>query len=399
MFTMTIDQARGVVATLASVFASSDAPTARRISPGYVSPLAVTPALVIPDTLVGPTDRRAVVTVTLSEPANRPLSWRCLTSNGTAYAGGFYTTTQATVLFQPGETAATIEVPIVRPLGDKTFKIDCVWSNNNPAIKGASGTIRSGVPVRPRRAAATIAYPPAARTAGRTLAFASTFAEPIVPDIRRGTWRSRFDWGRVQIGNKEIAPYTDRSTDPGVDPHPIVDGKRVLRAEHVPVTNGGTRYAYSASLIDSANLFTFRYGYIEARVKFARAQGTVAAFWLIPANDHWPPEIDIFETGLGDNPAAASSIHFANDGIGGTEGVMLPRTVEDGRWHVIGFDWTPAWQVTFIDGVEVLRRRNQFDVPMKIVFDVSVGGLGPDPKAPGPGWTSELALDYVKVWR
>ncbi|WP_162527134.1 family 16 glycosylhydrolase [Sphingomonas solaris] len=365
-----------------------------------ISPLAVKPTLVIPDTVVLPGERIAHVRVQLSKPARRPLTWRCTTTNGSAYAPAFYSQTVTTVIFQPGETVQVIDVPILRDLTGKDFKLSCPWTLVHPPVPSDTvGVIRGARTRAPLPAIPKPSYPAVAREKGRKLAFSSTFMEPIVPDVRPGTWRSRFGWGRVQTGNKEIAPYTDATTDPGVTPHPIVDGKRVLRAEHVATKDDGKEYAFSASLIDSASLFTFQYGYVEARVKFARAQGTVAAFWLLPASGKWPPEIDIFETGLGDRPAFASSIRFAKDSYGTADSAMVLPGVEDGRWHVIGFDWTRDWQVTFIDGVEVSRRPNLFNEPMKIIFDVSVGGLGPDPVDPGPGWKSELALDYLKVWR
>lgn len=393
---ITPDAAKAALATLAAFLAQPTEPVKPVVKP---SPLSIAPTLAIPDTVITTSDKAARIAVTLSEPAMRPLSWRCMTANGTAYAPTFYAPVDTRITFQPGQTVKFIDVPIKRDLGAMTVKLNCAWSLNTPPIAGASGTIRGGPVPSLLPLVAEPVYPAAQRTEGRSLAFSSTFMEPITPDAVKGAWRSRFSWGRVQTGNKEIAPYADASTDPGTSPHPIVDGKRVLRAEYVPTRDGGKDYAYSASLIDSANLFTFQRGYVELRVKSKRTQGTVIAFWLLPASEKWPPETDIFEIGLGDRTDFNSGTHFIDlDGKKKSEGTQLPPYLDDGEWHTVGFDLTDDWQVTFVDGVEVVRRPNIFSEPMKIILNVSVGGLGPDPKAPSPGWVSEMALDYIKVW-
>lgn len=374
-------------------------------TPPADSPVAVVPRLVIPDTLVAGTDRVARVTVTLSQPARRPLAWECLPANGSAYAPAYFAVPKQKmrVDFMPGETRKVVEIPLLRDLGDKDFTLQCMWTLNHPPVAGGQGVIRGGGASVAVRSAAPRqpAYPPVARTQGRKLVFSSTFSEPITANAVKGAWRSRPHWGDLQAGNKEIAPYVDPATQPGVDPHPVVAGKRVLRAQKVRARSlmTGQTYDYAASMLDGINLYSYRYGYAELRAKWGRAQGTSTAWWLLPATGGWPPEIDVFETGLGDRPDFSSGQVQKIGGQRVAETYRVPVAVEDGRWHVIGFDWTPQWQVTFIDGVEVSRRPNLVNEPMFFVLNVAVGGLGPPPANAGPGWKSELTLDYLKVWQ
>ncbi|MEH3046523.1 family 16 glycosylhydrolase [Sphingomonas adhaesiva] len=403
MMQITLEQAKIALATLSTFLGQPAAPPAPD-PVAIVSPVSVVPKLVIPDTVVTSTDRVARIAVTLSEPALRPLSWRCLTSNGTAYAPTFYKITEATIVFQPGETVKVVEVPLLRDMTGKDFKLQCPWTLNQPPVPGGEGVIR-GAAAGVAATAAPIATParavPADPAAGRKLVFSSTFREPITPDAVQGAWRSRPEWGDVQTGNKEIAPYSHPSTQPGVTPFPIVDGYRVLRAEKVTTRSlmTGLTYDYSAAMLDSANLFTFQHGYVELRFKSGRAQGSSLAFWMLPAKGGWPPEIDIFEQGLADRDQLQFSRHWKDAAGKFAEGVILPQVVADGQWHRVGYLWTADEEILYIDGALAARRPTIFREPMKIILNVAVGGLGPAPKDARPGWKSEMMLDYLKVWQ
>jgi beta-glucanase (GH16 family) len=60
-------------------------------------------------------------------------------------------------------------------------------------------------------------------------------------------------------------------------------------------------YPYTSGMISTGGTpqtkatFAYRYGYAEARIKLPPGKGMWPAFWLVPANRTWPPEIDIME--------------------------------------------------------------------------------------------------------
>lgn len=56
--------------------------------------------------------RNASFTVTLSAPSSQPVTVRYLTSDGTAAAGSDYTASTGTLTFAPGQTTATIAIPV-----------------------------------------------------------------------------------------------------------------------------------------------------------------------------------------------------------------------------------------------------------------------------------------------
>ena len=54
-------------------------------------------------------------------------------------------------------------------------------------------------------------------------------------------------------------------------------------------------YNYTSGMVASKAPSTFQYGYAEARVKAPAGQGLWPAFWTLPQDGSWPPEIDIME--------------------------------------------------------------------------------------------------------
>lgn len=87
----------------------------------------------------------AVFTVTLSGPSGNPISIEFATSDGTGVAGVDYQETSGTVTFDPGETTATITVPVIANTTDqpdRTFFVDLFNpSNATLGVTQAEATI------------------------------------------------------------------------------------------------------------------------------------------------------------------------------------------------------------------------------------------------------------------
>ena len=296
-------------------------------------------SLVIPDTVVPTNATIANVHVKLSQPVDRQLAFDYLTSNGTAVEGRQFTRTQGTLNFRPGESDKVVSIPTSGLTAGQTFNLTVSWTKNTPAVAGSNGkilvdTTGTAVAASAATAAPTYTLLPAAGTTGRQQVFTSDFHGAMNPTGGVGVWRTRFDWGRWQSGNNEAAPYTDATTDPGTNPHPIIDGYRTLRAEKVPTTDGTHSFAYSASMVSTQGWYSFQYGYIQLRAKVNPENGVTPAFWLLPATGEWPPEIDIFEFFNGS--ALASTVHFKTDPKGTSEGMApVSRRTASGtpmRW-------------------------------------------------------------------
>jgi len=127
---------------------------------------------------------------------------------------------------------------------------------------------------------------------------------------------------------------------------------------------------YKAGLLSTARpkaqsgtpyLYTFTYGYVEARVKFPATQGFFTAFWMLPADPtyQYQWEIDIVEI-LGYDPTTIymtysygqdrSQSHAVNSSTGNNGKCPVKDYSTD--WVRLGVDWQPDHIAWYIDGVK-----------------------------------------------
>jgi hypothetical protein len=348
-----------------------------------------------------PGERAANVYLNLAEPLRRQMTWAYLDKNGTATLGSHFKRTQGRVTFQPGETEKVITVPILKDLGAAEFVLEVGWSENQPPVPGAIGKILGGTSRPSRTPVVQVTYNPPAQASGRAVVLDENFLGPISPDAVKGLWRTRPAWGRVQTGNKEVAPYADKTTDPGVDPHPIVNGVRTLTAGvgNVWDEDTGKNYAFYAPMLMSDNYFLFDEGYLELDALINAPRDSVPAFWFATGEfgKSSYKEVDIFEDNLGGTPGLRSTVH----GPFGAEGVALGFLTTDGKYHRYGFDCTPAWYTTLIDDKVVHRRPNPFPgAKFPVILNIGMGGaLGPSPPLNNPAWKSEMAMKSLRWWK
>ena len=257
-----------------------------------------------------------------------------------------------------------------------------------------------GLTVLAAAMASLLLAPPVPAADTKVLSFSSTFHEPVTPTGGAGKWRSRFDWGRYQAGNGELAPYTDAATDPGVTPHPFVAGKRVLRAERRTTHDGGRTFAYSAPMMTTQGWRKFRYGFFQLTATVCGEKGVVPAWWMLPADGSWPPEIDIFEVGF--DPAGTQmfgNIHLKDAAGVYTQANHTLSATGDCKQHVYGFNWTSAYMQTFVDGKMIDSRPNSVDVPMYVILDTAVGLASPGPLSTAPDWHNDFTLTSLRIWQ
>ena len=262
-------------------------------------------------------------------------------------------------------------------------------------------------------AAAAAATPPLTRAPdGRALAV--TFADEF-DSFRRftggqGVWRTYLRNGdggplteRTLQGNKELQLYVDPDWRPdggpplGLNPFSIHDGKLEIRTEPAPAAVAGRLhgYRYVSGMISSQPAFNQTYGYFEMRAKLPRGKGVWPAFWLLPADLDWPPEIDVMES-VGDPSKVYVTAHSKTVKAEGTEVDVSP-----GDFHTYAVEWDKDQIVWFVDGREAKRQRTPPDMhkPMYLLANVALGGDwagAPDASTP---WPAVLTIDYIRAYR
>ena len=128
----------------------------------------------------------------------------------------------------------------------------------------------------------------------------------------KGVWRTNFGYGgvdsRTLTNNGELQVYAIRlfsgtgTTSLKIDPFRLADGKLEIVAE--PLKEELRQFtwgrSYTSGLLTTKASFSQMYGLFEIRAKMPKGKGLWPAFWLLPVNRAWPPEIDVLEV-LGDN--------------------------------------------------------------------------------------------------
>lgn len=153
--------------------------------------------------------------------------------------------------------------------------------------------------------------------------------------------------------------------------------------------------------------FTFEYGYAEMRARLPRGHGFWPAFWLVPGDGSWPPEIDIMEWQGAQPRRDYMTVHFSDrdkkdDSIGAAfDGAKL---WED--FHVYAIDWRPDKLTWYVDDTprfevsakEIESRGGRFPSrPMYVILNLALGGwvTPPNRRTPSP---ADMVVDYVRVW-
>lgn len=178
-------------------------------------------------------------------------------------------------------------------------------------------------------------------------------------------------------------------------------------------------YTWSSGRIDTSGLAGFKYGRLEAKLKYDVVSGAFPAFWTIGTCAYYPTgenihgvhkskgtqwaqngEIDMFE-GRGTNAEIAQGGWYnQDDGKGNLQMMFGSKNIDASQYHVYAIEWTDTTIIAYIDGVET-GRKNISDVkswhrPMYIILNTAVGSVG---GYPADDCTSiKMEVDWVRVY-
>ena len=192
-------------------------------------------------------------------------------------------------------------------------------------------------------------------------------------DGATGVWRTSLASGSrtLAASSGEIQYYNDAST--GTNPFTLEAGVLDITAQQQPGPGGAT---WSSGVITTQRSFSQLYGVFEMRAELPAGAGMWPAFWLVPANNVWPPELDILEK-VGSDP---SLIHeTTHSGLGGANLITSFATrVADtsAGFHTYAVDWEPDTITFYFDGNAIATAATPADmhVPMYMLANLAVGG-------------------------
>src|SRR5450432_2848941 len=119
-------------------------------------------------------------------------------------------------------------------------------------------------------------------------------------------WGTQYPWGCHNNDEQECYQAANAT---------VSSGLLHLTAKQQTVSSGGSTYNYTSGMVQSSASFSQTYGYFEMRAQVPHGQGFWPAFWAMPADGNWPPEIDIIELGKGDDfNTARMTLHWGTNG-------------------------------------------------------------------------------------
>jgi beta-glucanase (GH16 family) len=162
---------------------------------------------------------------------------------------------------------------------------------------------------------------------------------------------------------------------------------------------------YTSGIVNTFHSFSQTYGYFEMRAELPAGQGIWPAFWLLPQDGSWPPEIDIMEM-LGDDPETLyTTVHSLAPGQTPgnhtmSQGVSNVAEMSSG-YHTYGVDWQPDMLTFYFDGQEVYRTPTPADLnkPMYMIANLAIGGTWPGDADSTTRFPAQMNIDYIRAYQ
>ena len=226
---------------------------------------------------------------------------------------------------------------------------------------------------------------------------------------KSGTWDTTFGYddnnkGSTLSGNGEQEMYVNANNPAttSVTPWTVNNGVLTLQAApasaQVSAALGG--YKYTSGQINTNHSFSQEYGYFEMKAQLPAGQGLWPAFWLMPTDGSWPPELDVMEV-LGNDPTKLyTTVH--TDETGSHTQSSQGTTVADmsSGYHTYAVDWEADKITFYFDNKEVYQVDTPADMhkPMYMIANLAVGGSWPgdvDGTTPLP---ADMNIDYIRAY-
>ncbi|WP_054309298.1 family 16 glycosylhydrolase [Mesorhizobium sp. 1M-11] len=238
------------------------------------------------------------------------------------------------------------------------------------------------------------------------LSFSDDFDTLSLRNGTSGTWDTNFWWGgengSTLTSNGEKQWYIDHDYAPtgSVNPFDVENGVLTITAAKAedsikPYIND---YDYTSGLLNTYGSFTQTYGYFEVRADMPDNQGVWPAFWLLPADGSWPPELDVVEMRGQDPNTVNVAAHSNETGSRTTVGSAVSVPDTEG-FHNYGLLWTEDELVWYFDDTEIFRAETPSDMhkPMYMLVNLAVGGAAGTP-ADGLATPAEMQVDYIRAY-
>lgn len=219
------------------------------------------------------------------------------------------------------------------------------------------------------------------------------------------TWRPVYYWGdRTLAGNAEQQLYVDPSwNNLQISAHSVENGVLSLTAFETPdqMSDEAGGLPYMSGMINSEQSFSQQYGYFEMRAQLPEGQGFWPAFWMLPIDGGWPPELDIMEVLGHDTDTLYNTLHSNETGSKTMTGGSTTVADMSAGFHTYGVEWQKDSITFYFDGVEVFQTVTPADMhePMYLLANLAVGGYWPGNPDASTTFPSSMKIDYIRAYQ
>ena len=214
------------------------------------------------------------------------------------------------------------------------------------------------------------------------------------------TWDTTLSYGERKL-NDEVELYSDPTI--GTDPFSVADGCLDIHAAPSPDTSRTFGALYTSGVITTNHSFSQLYGYFEMRARLPQGAGMWPAFWMLPQEHVWPPELDPLEAFGAPGPGGDGSAYsFHNGRVAAADGGQGQWDSTDGanlytQFNTFGVDWEADTLTFYFNGVayQTMATPAGFDQPMYLLANLAVGGNW----AGAPlGESADMLIDYIRAY-
>jgi beta-glucanase (GH16 family) len=224
-----------------------------------------------------------------------------------------------------------------------------------------------------------------------------------------GTWKTTFSNGKHTLySNYELEYYVDpdftggTAAPLGLQPFSIANGILTIAAR--PTSSANLPYLeshpYTSGLLTTETSFAQTYGYFEIRAEVPSGKGLWPAFWLLPADGTWSPELDVMEQIGSSNSFVSNGVRSKMPGGTSQHGTYVSANNSQ-AFHTYGMAWTPQNITFYYDGQQLYQVATPADLnkPMFMLVNLAVGGILPGSPDATTDWSAaDFKIDYVRAY-
>jgi beta-glucanase (GH16 family) len=221
------------------------------------------------------------------------------------------------------------------------------------------------------------------------------------PNGQNGVWNTDYSYNvpndpnasnyLPSNGEQEWYVANTESKTSSVNPFSFSSTGLTIQATQTPssLLSSVKNQPYLSGELNTQGTFSQQYGLYEEKAQIPSGQGLWPAFWMVPENGQWPPELDVMES-IGNSSQYYTTIH-ATSLANGYESAEAAVPNPSG-FNTYAMDWEPDYTTFYINGKEVYQEKTPSDVdlPMYMETNLAVGGNWPG----DPNSSTQFPADY-----